>query len=84
MIKYNSGRFIFLFDKTGTTIERVVDTKYDAVYTNEHPAFKKVCQIALESLSFSELEEIQGKLINDGIWLRTVRKLMFKKKKKEN
>ena len=80
MVKYNSGRFIFLFDKTGTTIERVVDTKYDAVYTNEHSAFKKVCQIALESLSFSELEEIQEKLIKDEIWLRVVRKLIFKKR----
>ena len=80
MVKYNSGRFIFLFDKTGTTIERVVDTKYDVVYTNEHPAFKKVCQIALESLSFSELEEIQEKLIKDEIWLRVVRKLIFKKR----
>ena len=80
MVKYNSGRFIFLFDKTGTTIERVVDTKYDAVYTKEHPAFKKVCQIALESLSFSELEEIQEKLIKDEIWLRVVRKLIFKKR----
>ena len=80
MVKYNSGRFIFLFDKTGTTIERVVDTKYDAVYTNEHPAFKNVCQIALESLSFSELEEIQEKLIKDKIWLRVVRKLIFKKR----
>ena len=80
MVKYNSGRFIFLFDKTGTTIERVVDTKYDSVYTNQHPAFKKVCQIALESLSFSELEEIQEKLIKDEIWLRVVRKLIFKKR----
>ena len=62
MVKYNNGRFIFMFEPIGGELSGVYDTNYDALYTKVHPAFIQVYGIAVEALDNEALEELREKL----------------------
>lgn len=77
MVKYNRGRFIFMFEPIGGELSGVYDTNYDALYTKVHPAFIQVYGMAVETLDNEALEELKLKLKNQPKYKQVIEKVIF-------
>ena len=75
--KYNSGRFLFMFDPISGKMSAIYDENYEAVYTVEHPAFEQVYEAAAETLKDDAILELKEKLKSEPTYVRVLEKVRY-------
>lgn len=77
MVKYNKGRFIFMFDPISKELSGIYDTNYESLYNITHPAFIQVYGIAVESLDDEALTELEERLKDEPKYKQVISKVLY-------
>ncbi|MBR2241192.1 MAG: hypothetical protein IJ890_07445 [Clostridia bacterium] len=75
--KYNSGRFLFMFDPISGKMSAIYDENHEVVYTLKHPAFKQVYEAAAETLKDDAILELKEKLKSEPTYVRILEKIRY-------